>query len=758
MAKKMKALESRYEIAVCDGQNIADFFVSRQKPTGSLKQIYDYYSRPDIQVAIYEFAKGRKITVLREFHPMFDGLRAPEDVLYIALHCAKIDRHLWPSLHGTISRVDESGNYFCDFVVEIDYKKDWRMCFDGMRPLVEQLWDFGLSFCIKYSGNCSPHLIIPGELLPPDATRSQKIRADLLEYIKKAIKHPEHLDTSFLDANHFLRLAYSLNENTGLVSVPILPEEYESFSRRLALPENVEVIPTWWANYPEDAQYRLEAFFNQVLYSKKFDVKFPSIRAVLPADYANKNLLFVTVNRDVSQRKSEQIASIIRFCRQKISTQRGRYTELCRRLTLHRQKLHNAIYDFLEELPNQDGRRMLLKGYKHNLDGLAKVLVDTLPNQLSERQKKVEEQLAKVNSSIASIPHDISTVKAEVRNLVSVSRRIQNLKAEFTVLTELVRDINDGDATEKSLAQLQTAIERFVKEYSDCRVAYGLEYSKRFPKNLGRHLKNWSKNAKKKAQQYLDSLDVLKQQAEVNQKLQSLMLLNAQLATMEERLKEMAKITEELSGLEVPERFKMELAEQIRRNAEFDVCEVQFYTGVLLCLRARDNLITTVGGHFLLLSNKRDGGDGLLIDILHADVVDDRLSGVVLLKDALISERERYRSLFYPEIQNVRLPVSFNLKQTITRAILEVNQGRLCRPNVLINILLEELGDANLPLVSKWLELMGYEEIWREYGEVDIRRVNAYQPYEDAKKGEETTTGSPAIASVIDFEEILRGE
>ncbi len=757
MAKKMRGLDSRYKTMVSDGRKIADAFASQQKPTGSLKQIYDYYFRSDIQVAVYEFAKGRQITVLKEFHPMFDGLRAPEDVLYIALHCAKIDRHLWPSLHGTISRVDESGNYFCDFVVAIDYKKDWRMCFDEMQPLVEQLRDFGLSFCIKYSGNCSPHLIIPGELFPPDATRSQKIRTDLLAYIKNTLKHPELLDTNLLREDYFLRLAYSLNENTGLVSVPILPEEYTSFSRRLALPDNAEVIPTWWGNYPEDAQYRLEAFFNQVLHSKKFEVKLQPIRTIIPAHYANKNLLFVTLNHDVSRQKSEQIVSIIRFCRKKISAQRGRYAELCRRLTLHRQKVHNAIYDFLEELPNQESRGMLLKRYKHDLDNLANVLVNALPNQLSEHQKKVEGQLAKINSGIASIPQaDFSTVKAKVRNLVSVSRRIQKLKAEFTALAELARDINDGNATEEPPAQLQIAIDRFVREYNDCRVACGLESSQAFPKNLGQHLENWSKETKKEAQQYLDSLDLLKEQAKVNQNLQLLMLLNAQLATMEERLKEMAKIMEELSELRVPEQFKIELAEQIRRTTEFDVYEAQFYTGVLLCLSARDNLIITVDGCFLLLSNKRDRGGGLLIDVLHAAVADDRLSGVILLKDALMSEGEGYHSLFYPEINNVRLPVSFNLKQKITRVILDVNQGRLCRPNVMMNILLEELGDDSFPLISRWLDLMEYEQVWRQYGEVDIRCVNAYQPGENAKKGEKKTTAPPALATVIDFEEILR--
>jgi len=772
MAKKMRDQENRYEIAVNEGQKIAYILARGQEPTGILKQIYDYYSRPDVQEAIYDFSKGRKITILREFYPMFNGLRAPEDILYIALHCLHINRGLWPSLHGTISRTDESGDYFCDFVVEIDYKEDWRVCFDGMLPLVEQLRDFGLSFCVKYSGNCSPHFIIPGELFPPDATRSQKIRVGLLEYIKGVIRHPEHLGLSFLSEDHFLRLAYSFNENTGLVSVPILPEEYESFSRNLALPENVRVIPSWWANYPEDAQYNLESFLNQALYSKSFDVEYPPIRTALPAYYANKNLLFITKNHGIPEKKSEGVADVISFCQEKISTQRGRYAELCRRLTLHRQKVHKAVYEFLEKCPNQESSKILLKKYNRDFDALAKALVDNFPDQLSEHQRQVEEQLAEINSNIASISQtDISTVKTKVRNLVSVSRRIQNLITESTRLNER--------AKEESLAQLQPDIDQFVSEYNDCRAACGLEYpvaqasclrrmasSERSERlhprdaypttNLSQHLENWSRNTKKEAQGYLDALDLLKEQAKVNKRLQLLMLLNAQLATMEERLKEMANITGQLSLLKVPERFKIALSEKIQNNAEFADSEAEFHTGTIVCLNARDNGVVTVDGNFLLIANKRGKEAGYLIDVLHADAEKDRLSGVVLLKDALIKVKGGYCSLFYPEIQNIGLPDNFNLKQNITRAILDINQGWLCRPNVLVNILLEELGEANLPLISKWLKLMGYERIWREYGEVDIRRVDIYQPDEETKKGEEKKAGLSSIADVIDFEEILR--
>ena len=48
-----------------------------------LEKIAAYYSRKDVQQAMHNYARGRKICVLRSFHPMFGGsyLRKPEDLL-----------------------------------------------------------------------------------------------------------------------------------------------------------------------------------------------------------------------------------------------------------------------------------------------------------------------------------------------------------------------------------------------------------------------------------------------------------------------------------------------------------------------------------------------------------------------------------------------------------------------------------------------------------------------------------------------------
>jgi hypothetical protein len=67
------------------------------------------------------------------------------------------------------------------------------------------------------------------------------------------MKRPNLLDMSFLNSSrHYLRLAYSIHEGTGNVSLPIHPKKYDSFTPRMARIQNAEVMKDWWY-IPEDA-------------------------------------------------------------------------------------------------------------------------------------------------------------------------------------------------------------------------------------------------------------------------------------------------------------------------------------------------------------------------------------------------------------------------------------------------------------------------------------------------------------------------
>lgn len=231
-------------------------------------QVISYYSRNDVQQAIFRYAKGRKISVLRNFHAMFQGsqLRKPEDLLPIMMFYSQEPR-LWPSIHGTISRHSSDGITVCDLVIEVDFKKSRIRSFNISRPIVRLFQNLGIEFRIKFSGNASPHIIIPAEALPHKWCRIGPCRGlygKVLDYLRKQIKEPKTLDGSFRNPDHFLRMPYSLNENTGLVSAPITIEDYDRFSWEMARPDTVAVMEDWWS-VPEDAPERAQALIDLVL-------------------------------------------------------------------------------------------------------------------------------------------------------------------------------------------------------------------------------------------------------------------------------------------------------------------------------------------------------------------------------------------------------------------------------------------------------------------------------------------------------------
>lgn len=288
----LEGLSTRYDTVVAEGRRIAEEW-RRLKLTEDQRCVFDYYSRSEIQQAMMEYVQGRKVSVMRCFRPLYVRIEEPEDILAIALYHTR-QKNLWPSFHGQISRViqdEDRGGHVCDSVIEVDYKRSWSSCFDSTLPYIELLRDFGVYACVKFSGHCSAHVIIPGETLPPESGGGRRVRTQLLECARRVVKHPEKLDRSFSNPAHFLRMAYSLNEQTGLVSMPIAMDQFESFSWRDADPYRVKIVPDWWGAAPFDAQDRIRAlldFFSKSHYAMPRHRQTPAIRAATDAALRGK--------------------------------------------------------------------------------------------------------------------------------------------------------------------------------------------------------------------------------------------------------------------------------------------------------------------------------------------------------------------------------------------------------------------------------------------------------------------------------------
>ena len=285
MTRKRKNIDTplKYEKAINKGRMLTNMLLRRagaseeisreahriwrrRYSSRDVKRIVTYYAREDVQQAMFQYAQGRKVTILRTFKPLFPPMRQSEDVLHLAMFCLLQQTDFWPSLHGTISRQQEDGPTVCDFVVELDYKVDWAGCFEMSRPIVTFFEELGLFFLIKFSGHCSPHIIIPAEAFPQRYMSPQTFRGlhkALMNLIRRKVSRPNYIDMSFHNVNHFLRMAYSLNEQHGMVSMPIPIEQYDSFSPRLAQPDSVNVNLNWW-QVPDDAAERTESLLKLI--------------------------------------------------------------------------------------------------------------------------------------------------------------------------------------------------------------------------------------------------------------------------------------------------------------------------------------------------------------------------------------------------------------------------------------------------------------------------------------------------------------
>ncbi|MFC1715822.1 hypothetical protein ACFL6S_19290, partial [Candidatus Poribacteria bacterium] len=166
-----------------------------------------YYSRPEIQQAIFSYAQDRKIAVVRNFRPLFQKLKKPEDISPLMLSIAEsyTNGRQWPSMHGTISRYDAGGQMWgWDLVAEIDYKHSWATAFDIARPLVKFFRELGVYFLVKFSGNTSPHIIIPAEAVPEGLHGFSAYRS-FFGLVAKKVKQASYLDRTFSRPSHFLR-------------------------------------------------------------------------------------------------------------------------------------------------------------------------------------------------------------------------------------------------------------------------------------------------------------------------------------------------------------------------------------------------------------------------------------------------------------------------------------------------------------------------------------------------------------------------
>lgn len=251
----------------------------------SVEDVLDYYGGrwEDIPEAIFKYGADRetvmvlKTGVLSRGGGDGPGFKSPEDILDISQMAldgqeGQVLRN-YPAFHGTVGRYEFSKDLLrrrrtlvgSDMVFDIDVKTNYKEAFKNGAKIVDFLDRYDVSYRIKFSGGTGPHIILPYEIFPKPFSRERlKQVSNLIIEASRA----QHVDGTLWPPGHFLRLPYSLNENTGLVSLPLSRDQFESFEPSIAEMQNVEVNESWF-QLSEDAPDRFERFLTDAFGLRK---------------------------------------------------------------------------------------------------------------------------------------------------------------------------------------------------------------------------------------------------------------------------------------------------------------------------------------------------------------------------------------------------------------------------------------------------------------------------------------------------------
>jgi HEAT repeat protein len=209
------------------------------------REIEEYYTRDDVLEYVCDASGVRKVILSFKDEPSIysEGETPPIAVKntdelkeyllqrffqYLPENTYPYDKPLgaYPSFHF-ITR--GSGNEPWDFVMEADCH-GWRKSFVDVRGAVEFLHNYDVPFIVKFSGHRSLHLIILREVFPKEFDGKpidnvwKKLEGSMRTFFSnKALVKRAH------GTGGILRLPYSLNENFGMVSLPIPYEELDTF-------------------------------------------------------------------------------------------------------------------------------------------------------------------------------------------------------------------------------------------------------------------------------------------------------------------------------------------------------------------------------------------------------------------------------------------------------------------------------------------------------------------------------------------------
>lgn len=253
-------------------------------------QIRQYYEQEALKERFLEISEYREIvpTYQNGYGKRPDAINFPGDFDQfvendaIAFH-ASVERWKNPLLIDQVSELDNLRTNW-DLVLDIDCDDSFELAKKTAELVVEELRQHGIkNIYVKFSGNRGFHIGVNGEAFPreigeekfsdlyPNLARGivdylrhqledkimKEVRAQGLEEEMKTDEGPDPYQVSDIENDwgqrHLFRMPYSLHDGSGLVSLPISPEEISEFEKEDAKIENID-FETGFLEESEDGE------------------------------------------------------------------------------------------------------------------------------------------------------------------------------------------------------------------------------------------------------------------------------------------------------------------------------------------------------------------------------------------------------------------------------------------------------------------------------------------------------------------------
>jgi hypothetical protein len=243
-------------------------------------EVLAYYGleREDVATAIFKYGSERRVTVTNEPASLGgtkgqQGFSDPSDLVLMAKKLLEGNDNTvpkkYPGFHGTIAKYAKDFNTKsqkgADVVIDIDVKDNFREAFKQGRKILNFLDYYNVPFRMKFSGGSGPHFIIPYEWFPKSLLNGNFSKTHQLVFQTIVSRsRAGNVDGSFMSQGHFYRMPYSLNEHTGLVSLPLTKEQYDDFTLSMAQIWNTQVNETWFQEPDESSKEALNDMIRDI--------------------------------------------------------------------------------------------------------------------------------------------------------------------------------------------------------------------------------------------------------------------------------------------------------------------------------------------------------------------------------------------------------------------------------------------------------------------------------------------------------------